>query len=75
MQKGATHGFTFVYGLNKHKPMKNYIGGTSREEIKVGRPVGAHIPPFSGGNDSRSTGMQPNLACGPRICVEVWWNV
>ena len=38
--KGATHGFNFVYGLNKHKPMKKHIGGTSRGEIQGGRPSG-----------------------------------
>ena len=75
MPKGATPSFTCVYGLNKPKPMKKYIGGTSCGEIKVGRPPGAHRPPFSEGNDFRSTGIPPKLACGPRICVEVRWKV
>ena len=75
MPNGAKPGFPYVYGLNKPKPMKKYIGGTSRGKIYGGRPAGAHRPPFSGGNDRRSTGIQPNLACGPRICVEVFWKV
>ena len=31
--KGTKPGFPCVYGLNKPKPMKNYVGGTSRGEI------------------------------------------
>jgi hypothetical protein len=29
----------------------------------------------AGENDRRSTGIPPNLACGPMICVKQWWKV
>ena len=25
-------------------------------------------------NDRRGPGIQQNLACGPRICLKVWWK-
>ena len=61
MPKGATPGFPCVHGLNKPKPMKKYIGGTSRGEIYGGRPAGAHIPPFSGGMTAGAPESHQNL--------------
>ena len=59
--KGATHGFHCAYGLNKPKPMKKYIGGTSCGEIQGGRPAGAHIPPFSGGITTEASESHQSL--------------
>jgi hypothetical protein len=41
-------------------------------------PTSPHVPLFwgeEGENDRRSTGTPPNLACGPMICVNVWFKV
>ena len=49
MPKGSTYGFHCVYGLNKPKPMTNYIDGTSCGEIQGVDPPGYTYRRFPGG--------------------------
>ena len=49
MPKGPTPGFPCVYGLNKPKPMKKYIGGTSRGKSRGVDPLEPTDRRFRGG--------------------------
>ena len=75
MPKGAKPDFPCVYGLNKPKPMKITLVEPRAEKSRGVDPPGPTDRCFGGGDDRRSTGILPKLACGPSICVEVCWKV
>ena len=75
MPKDSKPGFPCIYGIKNQNLGKSTLVEPRAEKSRGVDPSGTHTAIFGGDNDRRSTGIPPNLACGPRICVEVWRKV
>jgi hypothetical protein len=70
---GLNLGFPFRHSLNKPKPRKSTLVNL-RMEISSGVDLWGPWIRVSLGKGRQSTGTPTKLACGPSICIKVWWN-